>query len=53
MKKAELWAMVFIIGILGFSWPFIEIFNRALVAYLFVFWFIFVVLVAFVGFRAR
>jgi hypothetical protein len=52
MKKAELWGMLFILGALGFSWPFIEIFNRSLAVYLFVFWFIFIILEAVVSFRA-
>ncbi len=52
MKKAEVWVMLFIVGVLGFNWPFIEMFNRALPAYLFVFWFVFIMLAAFAGFRA-
>ncbi|MGD0283348.1 MAG: hypothetical protein ABSB95_13415 [Dissulfurispiraceae bacterium] len=52
MKKAEVWVMLFIVGVLGFNWPFIEMFNRTLAAYLFVFWFVFIMLAALAGFRA-
>lgn len=43
--------MLFIVGILGFNWPFIEIFSRGVAAYLFLFWLVFIILGAFVGFR--
>ncbi|MGO9013721.1 MAG: hypothetical protein ACLQF0_01960 [Dissulfurispiraceae bacterium] len=52
MKKAELWIMLFIVGILGFNWPFIEIFSRGVAAYLFLFWLVFIILGAVTGFRA-
>ncbi len=52
MKKAELWVMLFIVGILGFNWPFIEICSRGVAAYLFLFWLVFSILGAVTGFRA-
>ena len=36
--------MLFIAGILGFNWPFIEIFNNCMAAYLFIFWLVFIIL---------
>jgi len=52
LKKAELWIMLFIVGILGFNWPFIEIFKTGVAVYLFLFWLVFIVLEAVIGFRA-
>lgn len=52
MKKAELGLLVFILGALGFNWPFVEIFGRGLAAYLFVFWFVLILMTAFAGFRS-
>ncbi|HXW68924.1 MAG TPA: hypothetical protein VEJ88_04895 [Dissulfurispiraceae bacterium] len=52
MKKAELWVMLFIVGILGFNWPFLEIVHRGVAAYLFLFWLVFIILGALTGFRA-
>ncbi len=45
--------MLFIIGILGFNWPFIEIFSRGVAAYLFVFWLVFIIMGAVTGFRTH
>ena|GEM_PF-2630586 len=44
--------MLFIVGILGFNWPFIGIFNRGVAAYLFLFWLVFIILGAVTGFHA-
>jgi hypothetical protein len=52
VKKAELLVILFIAGILGFNWPFIEIFNNGVAAYLFLFWLVFIILGAVTGFRA-
>jgi hypothetical protein len=52
VKRAELWVVLFIIGVLGFNWPVIEIFNRGVAAYLFVFWFVFIILAAVASFRS-
>jgi hypothetical protein len=52
LKKAELLILLFIAGFLGFNWPFVEIFNNGVAAYLFVFWFVFIVFIAVAGSRA-
>lgn len=52
MKRAELAIMLFIIGVVGFNWPVIEIFNIGVAAYLFIFWFIFILLSVVAGFRS-
>lgn len=52
MKKAELWVMLFIFGALGFNWPLVEIFSKGMAAYLFVFWFGFILMAAVAGFRS-
>ncbi|MBF0559583.1 MAG: hypothetical protein HQL08_12485 [Nitrospirae bacterium] len=52
MKKAELWVMLFILGALGFNWPFVEIFSKGLAAYMFAFWFVFILMTAVASFRS-
>jgi len=47
MKNTEIWVFIFILGLLGINWPFIEIFHTQVAAYLFVLWILFIVLIAF------
>jgi hypothetical protein len=52
LKRAELLVLLFMAGFFGFNWPFVEIFNNGVAAYLFIFWFVFIVLVGIAGSRA-
>lgn len=47
MKNTEIWVFIFILGLLGLNWPLLEIFHTTVVAYLFVFWVLFIILIAF------
>ncbi len=47
MKNTEIWVFIFILGLLGLNWPIIEIFHTSVVAYLFVVWIFFIILIAF------
>lgn len=47
MKNTEIWIFIFILGLLGLNWPFLEIFRTEVTTYLFVFWLVFIGLVAF------
>ena len=47
MKNPEIWVFIFILGLLGLSWPILEIFHTSVVAYLFVIWILFIILIAF------
>jgi hypothetical protein len=47
VKNAEIWVFIFILGLLALSWPILEIFHTTVVAYLFVIWILFIILIAF------
>lgn len=47
MKHTEIWVFIFSLGLLGLNWPLLEIFHTNVVAYLFVTWLLFIILVAF------
>jgi hypothetical protein len=47
MRNPEIWIFIFILGLLGLNWPFLDIFHVSVVTYLFSFWLLFIVLVAF------
>lgn len=47
MKNTEIWVFIFILGLLFLNWPVLEIFRIEVVGYLFVFWAIFIGLIAF------
>jgi hypothetical protein len=51
MRNPEIWVFIFILGLLGLNWPLLEIFHIEVAAYLFIFWFLFIVLVAFASLR--
>ncbi|HET6515084.1 MAG TPA: hypothetical protein VFG09_07990 [Thermodesulfovibrionales bacterium] len=53
MRNPEIWIFIFILGLLGLNWPFLEIFNVTVVSYLFIFWFLFILLVAFAVRKTR
>ncbi|MCL5061977.1 MAG: hypothetical protein M1443_02045 [Nitrospirae bacterium] len=53
MKNTEIWLFIFILGLLGLNWPLLEIFRIEVVTYLFVFWALFIILVAFATFRSE
>ena len=42
MKNKELWIFIFLVGLLGFSWPVLEIVHKEVAVYLFLFWAIFI-----------
>lgn len=46
MEKNDILIFIFILGVLGLNWPFLEIFHIDVVEYLFTFWLIFIILVA-------
>ncbi len=45
--SAALWLFIFISGVLCLSWPVMEIFHANIVTYVFVFWFLFILVIAF------
>jgi hypothetical protein len=45
MNNKELWHFLFVIGVLLFNWPFLEIFGLSLPYYLFGIWGIFILIV--------
>jgi len=50
---SEILIFVFALGILCLSWPLLEIFRPELVVYLFVFWFVYIITVAFIDYRVN
>jgi hypothetical protein len=51
MRNTELWVFIFLLGLFGLNWPIIEIFHINIVMYLFVFWILFIGLVAYASLR--
>jgi hypothetical membrane protein len=51
--SAAPWIVLFLFGLIGLNWPFLEIFHEGLYPYLLIFWLLFVVLVAFASRRAN
>lgn len=47
MKNTEIWIFIFILGLLFLNWPVLEIFRIEVVSYLFIFWAVFIGLIAF------
>jgi hypothetical protein len=43
--KRDIWIALFLLGLLLFGWPLLNIFHDSLVYYLFTTWFIFIVLI--------
>ena len=43
---------IFILGLLGFDWPLLEIFRGGVALYLFVFWFLMIVFVAAASYKS-
>jgi hypothetical protein len=46
LKNKELWIFIFLVGLLGFSWPVLEIVHTWVDLYLFIFWALFIGIVA-------
>ena len=46
MRSVEILIFLFIIGFLFFNWPMLQIASKDVVAYLFIFWLIFIICVA-------
>jgi hypothetical protein len=53
MRNPEIWIFIFILGLLGLNWPFLDIFHVSVVTYLFSFWLLFILLVAFAVWKNR
>lgn len=53
MRNPEIWIFIFVLGLLGMNWPLLEIFHIKVIAYLFVFWLLFIILVAFAVRKTR
>jgi len=53
LRNPEIWLFIFVLGLLGLNWPFLEIFHISVAKYLIVFWFFYIVLVAFAVFAMR
>lgn len=53
MKNTEIWVFIFFLGLLSFNWPLLEIFHTEVVAYLFVTWILFILLIAFAARRTN
>jgi glycerol uptake facilitator-like aquaporin len=51
LRTLEILTFIFVLGVLGLSWPLLEIFRSELVAYLFIFWLVFIISVAFIDFK--
>ena len=51
MGKKDIWILIFLLGILGLNWPFLEIFHPNEIAYLFFFWLIFILLILFGAYK--
>ncbi len=45
MDNRELWPFLFVVGVLIFNWPFLDIFGLALPYYLFGIWGSFIILI--------
>jgi len=43
--KREIWILLFVMGLLFFSWPILSIFKHSLATALFAIWFIFIALI--------
>ena len=44
--KRDIWILLFVIGLLFFSWPIMSIFKNSLATSLFIIWFVFIALMA-------
>ena len=53
LRTLEILIFVFALGILCLSWPLLEIFRAELIAYLFIFWLVYIISVAFVDYKAN
>lgn len=53
MGNTEILVFIFILGLLSLNWPILEIFRTEAVPYLFVFWLLFIVLVALASSKNR
>jgi hypothetical protein len=47
MKTTELWFFIFLLGVLLFNWPFLDIFSLSLQYYLFGIWALFILFIGF------
>jgi apolipoprotein N-acyltransferase len=53
MEKNEIWIFIFTVGLIGLNWPLLEIFHTDVAEYLFAFWLIFIILIAFAVYRTE
>ena len=43
--KRDIWILLFVVGLLFFSWPIMSIFRGSLATALFIIWFVFIALI--------
>jgi len=43
--KRDIWILLFVVGLLFFSWPILSIFKDSLATSLFIIWFVFIVFI--------
>ena len=48
LRTLEILIFIFALGVLCLSWPILEIFRAELIGYLFIFWFAYILLVAYI-----
>ena len=53
MKNTEIWVFIFILGLLFLNWPVLDIFRIEVVRYLFIFWAVFIGLIAFATYKSK
>ncbi len=53
MRSAEIWIFIFIIGVIGLNWPVLDIFHTYEMVYLFGFWLLFILTIAFAAHRNK
>ncbi len=53
MKNTEIWVFIFLLGLLSFNWPLLEIFHAEVAAYLFASWILLILLIAFAAGRTN
>ena len=51
--KRDIWILLFVIGLLFFSWPIMSIFKGSLATSLFIIWFVFIGLIFLAHFSER
>jgi len=53
LSTLEILVFIFALGVLFLNWPMLEIFRADLIAYLFIFWLVYIALLAYIGYKAN